>query len=444
MREPLNDTAWQKLFEKYRIAEFLQTNGHFVITADQINEFRQARLMTKFDHRFQLPALFAAHGLSILPITRGSYLLAPMETFADFIENPEIPTEEIFLPPHIESLDFATITSEAMAINCAFVVGILKDFLEEEELLPTINGRMGTDAFSFRVRRSDRHDECLDVNVQNAQMEIDGGYEGYASLNLIEAKNALSSDFLVRQLYYPFRVWQKRVRKEVRPIFLTYTNGTFHLRRYEFTDPLLYNSIQLVREKKYQLKERDRLPLDAQSITTLIQRTPCVEEPKVPFPQADAFERIINLCEILYNEDAHAYSKDALNGNSEFTLQQSFTSRQVDYYVNAALYLGLVEQSPSSLGKANVRLSPFGKNIFATRHLAERQRWLITAILRHKVFRRVFQQYLQLHTMPSKDEVVAIMKTSSLYNVHTETTFRRRASTILSWCTWIRNAMTAT
>ena len=91
----------------------------------------------------------------------------------------------------------------------------------------------------------------------NSQIEIDGGYEGDSSLNLIEAKNYISDDFLIRQLYYPYRLWSNKIGKRVRPIFLTYSNGIFHLREYEFVTPELYNSIRLIQHKNMQFKKEE-------------------------------------------------------------------------------------------------------------------------------------------------------------------------------------------
>ena len=36
---------------------------------------------------------------------------------------------------------------------------------------------------------------------------------------IVEAKNATVDDFLVRQLYYPYRLWQAKTYKEVKPVF---------------------------------------------------------------------------------------------------------------------------------------------------------------------------------------------------------------------------------
>lgn len=69
----LNDTAWENLFAKYNILDEINQNGKFIISARQIKEFREPRLMTKFDHKVNLPVIFSENNLSILPITRGEY-----------------------------------------------------------------------------------------------------------------------------------------------------------------------------------------------------------------------------------------------------------------------------------------------------------------------------------------------------------------------------------
>ena len=71
-----NDAAWEKLFDKYNILTEIARNGQFVISAKQIGEFREARLMTKFDHKINLPKIFQLNNLSILPITRGDYIIS--------------------------------------------------------------------------------------------------------------------------------------------------------------------------------------------------------------------------------------------------------------------------------------------------------------------------------------------------------------------------------
>jgi len=436
MSDSKNEAAWTQLFEKYKIDEIISKTGQCILRASEINEFREARLMTKFDHRFQVPDVLSERKLSILPISRGSYVLSPIEIFENFTENPNIEIAEFTIPPHIESIDFSTITSESLAINCAYVSHILADFTQDENLLPTVSGRMSSQTFDFKIKKVGNENSYLRVNVQNAQVEIDGGYEGTVSLNLIEAKNSLSSDFLIRQLYYPYRLWNNRMHKTVRPIFLVYTNGIFHLREYRFCDSNCYNSIALVREKKYRLKNRSEQMLNMEALQKILHTVPIVDEPAVPFPQADSFERVINLCEILYNNTEEDYTKEALSCNYDFKEQESFDMRQVDYYTNAAIYLGFVQKVETADGMI-FELTDSGRSLFKLEGIVERQLKFFRAILSHRAFNESLALYLQKAEEPAKEEIIGIMKKSDLYNINSESTFRRRASTVLSWINWI-------
>ena len=50
-----NEHAWALLFEKYNILPRLASAPYVEIAASEINTVREARLMTKFDHSYQLP-----------------------------------------------------------------------------------------------------------------------------------------------------------------------------------------------------------------------------------------------------------------------------------------------------------------------------------------------------------------------------------------------------
>lgn len=422
MGKTKNDLAWEKIFEKHRVLDKILKDGCVEITAKKINEFREARLMTKFDHKSQLPKLFADHRLSILPISRGGYVVGEFETFCDFNKD-DVEVSSIEFPTFLESLDYRDITSEATAINCAFISKILHDFTEEENLLPTVSGRMSSSSFNFGINSVKG---LYNINVENSQIEIDGGYEGDRSLNLIEAKNYISDDFLIRQLYYPYKLWSNKVQKQVRPIFLTYSNGVFHLREYVFSDLNHYNSLDLVRHKKYVVQEGS---FNLEALSQIIETTRTAKELEVPFPQADSFERVINLCELL--------KQKGFLTKEEITQNYDFDGRQTDYYSNAGRYLGLLETRKDMLsGQTGCALTQKGKQIFNT-NLIERQKEFVKLIISHKVFKETLKLYLDDGEIPSKGEVVEIMKHSKLYKVNSDSTYFRRASTVLGWVNWI-------
>jgi len=424
MSDSKNDIAWQKLFDKFEIIKNVLANDQIVITSNDINIFRESRLMTKFDHKSQLPEIFSENSLSILPISRGSYLIANIDIFHSFTQE-EIEIKKIAFPGYLESLDYNNITSEATAINCAFVSGILKDFTNEIELSPTVSGRMSSSCFDFTINSGKG---LLKINVENSQVEIDGGYEGATSLNIIEAKNYLSDDFLIRQLYYPYKLWMGKVKKKVRTIFLTYTNGIFHLREYSFEDPGYYNSIKLVRQRKYSVKESE---INIETIQEMLSQLKIVDEPKIAFPQADSFERVINLCELLKQKTT--LTKD------EITFNYDFEGRQTNYYTDAARYLGLVDKKNEDR-QVVFFLTIKGREVFNL-PIVDRQIEFIKIVLSHSVFKKVIELYFENADAPSRDKIVEIMKDASLYNMRSNTTFYRRASTILGWINWIMSLL---
>ena len=417
--EGKNDLCWNQLFEKYNILESIEQDGLFKISANQIKEFREPRLMTKFDHHVNLPRIFQKNNLSILPITRGDYLIS---TFNVYSTLPEIQgdAKSVSFSSCLESLAPNFIRSEAIALNAAYASGIFQDFLEEESLFPTVSGRMGSGEFNFLIKTGKGSQE---IQVQNSQIEIDAAYEGSHSLALIEAKRDLAPDFLVRQLYYPFRTWKNNIQKNVKPIFFVYSNGIFSLYQFEFETLTDYNSLQLVKQKKYRITTH----IQKEDFQSFLNQTPVCEEPEFVFPQADSMERVINLLERL----AQSPMTDR-----KITNIYAFVGRQTDYYTNAGRYLGLIKKRQNSNGGNLYSLTDIGQ-IIMQMPLRERQLALVETIQKYPVFHEVLRLTLSTGNIPSKDEIVKIMKISGIHNVTKETTFYRRASTVVKWIKWI-------
>ena len=79
----LNDEAWTHLFEKHHILERINEDGLFLISAKQIRLLREPRLMSKFDNSAGLPMLFAENKLSILPVSRGNYVIGRFDAYQE-------------------------------------------------------------------------------------------------------------------------------------------------------------------------------------------------------------------------------------------------------------------------------------------------------------------------------------------------------------------------
>lgn len=429
------DVTWNQLNKKHNILDTIKEKGYFIISAKQIGEFQEARLAVKFDYSDARPELFVKNNLSILPITRGDYYISHINAYHNF----ESATSDITYlrpPEHIRSLDVISINSESKALNMAYISGILADFLEDERLLPTVSGRMSSESFVFyaNVVSEAVTDEDSAVTVENSQIEIDAAYEGVKSLALMEAKRDLTDNFLIRQLYYPFRTWQQKMaEKPVRPVFLIYSNSIFYLYEYRFNDLQHYNSLELVKHKRYCLEDTHISKEDVQKILKKIRFN---KEPNIQFPQANSFERVINICELLYINDVE---------KNFITDEYSFDARQSSYYLDAAIYLGLVGKSEDIDGHDSYTLTKLGQSLFSMSY-KQRQLKLIETILSYKSFYLTYEAYRNNNEMPSKVEIVSYMSQAGVVDPKTrqpysDSTNKRRASTVSAWVRWIFNIL---
>jgi hypothetical protein len=423
-RSRIIDKNWQKLFDKYSILDKIRSNGFFKITSKEINEFKEARLMTKFDHRDNLPDLFYENKLSILPITRGNYIIGQFEAYKEINYNTKIDTKKIEFPSWIETVDYTNLYSEASVISCAFASGILQDVMEDNCILPTVNGRMSTQEFNFKIKSS-IDSQFKNIFVKNSQCEIDGGYEGINKLMILEAKNCSAKDFLVRQLYYPYRLWSGKVTKEVVPVFLTYSNNIFSFFVYKFVDPLKYNSLTLVKQKNYVIDEAN---ISNEDIQEVFNKVILAKEPDCPFPQANSIERVIDLMGAL---TIKSLSID------EITTLYSFNQRQAQYYSRAGIYLGLITDK----NRGTASLTQLGKAIMKQR---TKQKYLsiVERILQHKIFYETLKLYFKKCAPPTTEETYNIMKNNFVKDVNSAKTLKRRAGSVNRWIQWILNLST--
>ena len=218
---------WEDIFSDYDIINAINNNGCFIISANQIRPYKEPRLMTKFDFSSQVPPVFKNNNLGILPITNGEYIIGKFNMFENISNTKydEIEPIKVSLPEFIETIDPDNIYSESNALNVALLSGMLKDILQED-VVETIQGKMRATGFNFLI---DGVDGTKLIEIEKPAMEIDGGYEGQTKISLVEAKNYLPKDFIIRQLYFPYRHWIERTRKPIVPIFFAYDNGIYIL-----------------------------------------------------------------------------------------------------------------------------------------------------------------------------------------------------------------------
>ena len=257
---------------------------------------------------------------------------------------------------------------------------------------------------------------------------FDGGFEGESQFAIIEAKSETIDDFIVRQLYYPYRLWKSKTDKQVVPIFLKISNDIFTFYRFRFVKEDLYNSLELVSEHRYCISKSD---IEISDIRGILAETKIVpDDNRIPFPQADIFLRIIDLLGRLYNAN-ESLSKD------EITLIYAFNVRQTNYYVSAAIYLGLVTREQKTKQEIKYSLSKHGYFVMS-QHPQKRNIELIGCILQHQIFHDCLREWLEKEESLSKEEIMYTMcKGNEKMALGSSETRKRRASTVRGWIEWI-------
>lgn len=422
MKKGKNDLAWEKLFEKHDILDEIRNNEIFSISSKQINEFREARLMTKFDHSDQMPKLFSEHGITILPDSRGNYILGKFEIFEE-LQHKDYKPISVNVPDFIQSIETNNITSESTALNIAHMSNMIDYVMQTKEEEPTsfltLSGRMSSGPIEYKVLNKDK--KLHQFNVNNAQIEIDGSYENLNKILLAEAKNKIPKDFNIRQLYYPYRLYlSKSTTKEIMPVFFTYADDIFSFHIYKFDDPMNYSSIKKIDQINFILNNSLNLNLD--EVKRISHNVKEVEEPpKVPFPQADNFTRILDMLNYLVERP----NKFELSAAYEFDVRQS------DYYANCLVYLGFATKQNSRFILTND-----GLKIKEMYNSNERNRQIIYSILSHKPFKIAFDSTLKNGGEYDREYITKIL-IQNVDPIKKISTAKRRMQTVVAWLNWI-------
>lgn len=413
------NTAWKTLFEQLDIKNQIMAQGFYYISAREIKRRtgEEARLMSKFDYRESRPGILKNNNYTIISVKNGHYAIVDADGYMD------IESSTALIPYYSERLEqLETLPndfrSESQVIDAVFASGIFEDFTGENDLFLTIRGRLRSKPFDFFMN-TPKGD--IQFNIDGVQVEVDAGYEAQR-VYLIEAKMGEVDNFHLRQLYYPYRMWQlEGISKEIVPIFLSYYEGIISLTQYKFTDETLYNSSEVVKSKHYTF-EHEPIVNTLEAIFESIDPSTLTESDGSLYPQANDVRKVRDVIEQV---------NAGIDTKATIAEYWNVDDRQGDYYANAATYLGYLEKQST-----HWKLTEKGYH-YLSLPTSHRQRDFIKSILSKTVFYELTQKMLDSQSLPSKETIVGIM--SDNLNKLNDTTIRRRASTVKKWLMFIHD-----
>jgi len=385
------------------------TQPMYSVAASQIKQIakEEPRLMASIDSAEKLPKVFRECGVFILPVSPDRYVLVKGKGFHELEPVEGEPRRfSARLPFNMTMLAYGT--GETRYLLHAYHAGVLSHFTGVREMYQTTGGKMRTGSFEFRV------DGSPPIRVEGAGMEIDAGFEGRSDVLLFEAKPRPRKSFLIRQLYYPFRLAREVSQKAVRAFFFVADprDHTYALWEYSWEDPLDYEAIRLVRKEKYLIEE----------VAPPMDRFETIEpDPQLDIvPQADDFQKVA---------DFPLLVASGIDTARKWAEHYGISTRQGSYYREASEAMGLVSMEDSHYvltpeGRRYVSLEPQSRADF----LAER---VLRIPLMNRIFRLVKERPAQ---GLGKEEIARVIEQTSHLR---GTTPGRRASTVISYFAWL-------
>ncbi len=398
-----NNQSWVNIFDTYKIMNKIRSNGYADITADEIKAIngKEARLMTKVDFRENLPTIMRDEQLSILAIKNGLYRIAKNDPFIDINEKISTKIIEITTPQDIISIDPYNIKSESGALDIAYISKMCEETFQEESHL-SIRGRL-RGQLDFKIG-------SIPYNIDGVQIEVDGGYESKNNIHLIEAKIGFRNNINIRQLLYPQLYWEKETKKskKIKSYIFYLHNDIFRFIPYVYDGVIGYANHSEEKAFKF-IEHRSNFSLYDIKINENII------DSKVPFPQADKFEKIQDILFVISQNDC--INKYELN------LEFDIVSRQIDYYFNVLKWLKVCKEENECL-----LLTEQGKYIIAL-PFKKRIEELAKIVFSEPIFNNTLNQ------KPITEQL--FLK----YKVNSESTQKRRLQTVKAWISYFKKIL---
>ena len=210
----------------------------------------EARNLCYICTRETRPNIFIKNNLSLLSVKKnGEYAIIKGDVYIDICEIDESNIIE-FTPIKLEfQLHTSTIgDSESQHLFACLNNGVFTHFIGEKGY-PTMSGRKRASAFEYTFNN-------FEIQIEGVQIEVDLVVESKTKVAIFEAKNGKTTNTIIRQFYYPFRVISNQTDKEVIVIFFEKRDKYYCFWEYNFKNINEYDSIYLRRTSKYILKSQ--------------------------------------------------------------------------------------------------------------------------------------------------------------------------------------------
>ncbi len=256
------DAVWKEIFDVYNIESRINSGGYIELSAEEINGAAPGYEVRLLNHKLKnlntISPVFEKNNFSLLPVAKKQYAIGPFDAYQKVSYDQSIETRKA---PDIDLLSSAgtmylrKIEQETQMAAYAHFAGIIDDIVGENVKRTLHGGSMGSGNFRFKIKDSRYPQTIHELLVDGAGIEIDCCSEGKTTVVLQEYKPQPLDNFIIRQLYYPYRKLRKSTSKDIYLMFITLSKNKdiMHFFTYIFEDDNDYNSLSLVEQRDYEV-----------------------------------------------------------------------------------------------------------------------------------------------------------------------------------------------
>jgi len=396
------DDGWKKIVDACNL-DLSKPINYVDMSLIQKYGGKDVRLLISMESEERLPRVFKESGVFVVPVSTKRVAIIHGKGFHHVEEISEVET-------HKTSFSFPSSVmhseGESKYIDYAYSCGLISRFTGRSNLHLGFHGKRRT-SFTFRV---DGHGT---LNVEQAQIEVDTSFEDDKELILLEGKSKVPRSFNIRQLYYPFKTFQRELdRKNIRNIFFAYDRRdmTYCLWQYRFKDPEDYEQIELVKSVKFRIEStRPEAALREFEVSPVTMGA----------IQANDIFKLMELPFLIH---------DGVDDAKRVAEHFQFDVRQSSYYRQGMERLGFVtERGP------RYALTSVGED-FTRMPVEERTKFFLRKLFEYPPVNEIIRRLLSGQSVSNADLNQIV---SEIDSGIAKSTIPRRASTLRRWFRWI-------
>jgi len=420
---------WEKIFEKLKILEHLKNEEYFVLSRTDcsmvFNNGFKLRLEDYFIFKSKedLPAIFIENNLVILQKYKSTFSICHADNY--FI----VPTMNYPSTTYRNKLKVLS-TKSFKRDPISFGLSLLNSGLFTDLLASVDDTNLYlSEVYSYNSILSDSTDikvvyKSLKTNktdlmrVGHVKLFYDFILEDSSSLYIVNIKNSGSKTVNRSLLYNVMKSFDELTNKAI--VFIELYKNDYSIDMYElcFNDSNDIYSLESINEMRFAVDVEEHVEKVSEFILTDQKNEYFVSKDKVPFPQANDFDKVIKYCDLIYSNKKHL---------QDLITELGITSRQVTYYRDSCLFLKLVR-----LQDREIYLNPELSKIYREGTVKEKYGFFMASMIENEI---LFKCY-NLYTIDNLTIDTFKHTVSNVYNM-SDSTLKRRLSTVRSWFKWL-------